>query len=268
MTKGLQLCLLLMLLVKGYVGEKATWDFGDDFSKEVQHLNDLLDILEQDEQNFEDEVDLCATVSCGAGKVCELGECVCVKECVAEQDPRRFVCSNHNQTYPSDCHLYRSRCLCEEGSPECPHDLDRHLHIEYYGACRHINTCKEDDLVDFPRRMREWLFSVMQDLTERRELSEHYSNLEKEAELDQSKRWSHAAIWKWCDLDRHPHDNVVSRHELFPLRAPLHSLEHCISPFLDICDRDKDHSITLQEWSNCLELELDHLMAKCEKIDA
>ena len=27
-----------------------------------------------------------------------------------------------------------------------------------------------------------------------------------------------AAVWKWCDLDKHPHDNIVSRHELFPLR--------------------------------------------------
>ena len=43
-----------------------------------------------------------------------------------------------------------------------------------------------------------------------------------------TKKWTNAAVWKWCDLDGHPHDNVVSRHELFPVRAPLqvHILFH------------------------------------------
>lgn len=47
----------------------------------------------------------------------------------------------------------------------------------------------------------------------------------------------------------------VSRHELFPIRAPLVSLEHCIAPFLDSCDKDDDHLISLSEWTRCLELE-------------
>jgi hypothetical protein len=46
----------------------------------------------------------------------------------------------------------------------------------------------------------------------------------------------------------------VSRHELFPIRAPLVALEHCIQPFLDSCDIDDDHFITLKEWGTCLEL--------------
>ena len=32
------------------------------------------------------------------------------------------------------------------------------------------------------------------------------------------------------------------------------ALEHCIAPFLDSCDRDNDHKITLIEWGKCLEL--------------
>jgi hypothetical protein len=63
-----------------------------------------------------------------------------------------------------------------------------------------------------------------------------------------------AAIWKWCDLDRE-HDRSVSRHELFPIRAPLMALEHCIAPFLEGCDTNNDHRISLQEWGKCLELE-------------
>lgn len=47
----------------------------------------------------------------------------------------------------------------------------------------------------------------------------------------------------------------VSRHELFPIRAPLMALEHCIAPFLDRCDEDDDHRITLAEWGKCLQLD-------------
>lgn len=48
---------------------------------------------------------------------------------------------------------------------------------------------------------------------------------------------------------------TVSRHELFPIRAPLMALEHCIAPFLDGCDADNNHRITLQEWAKCLEID-------------
>lgn len=108
---------------------------------------------------------------------------------------------------------------------------------------------------DFPRRMREWLFNVMRDLSNRDELAEKFVSLEMEAENNLTRRWANAAVWKWCDLDGYPHDRTVSRHELFPIRAPLMSLEHCIAPFLETCDPDNNHRITLQEWGKCLELE-------------
>lgn len=75
-------------------------------------------------------------------------------------------------------------------------------------------------MVDFPRRMREWLFHVMKELADRQELKKQ---LVVETELN--KKWSRAAVWKFCDLDA-THDRSVSRHELFPIRAPLMSLEH------------------------------------------
>lgn len=108
---------------------------------------------------------------------------------------------------------------------------------------------------DFPRRMRDWLFNVMRDMAERNELTEHYMQMREEAETNLTRRWSNAAVWKWCDLDGHPHDRSVSIHELFPIRAPLMSLEHCIAPFLESCDPNGDHRITLKEWGACLQLE-------------
>lgn len=115
--------------------------------------------------------------------------------------------------------------------------------------------CKEEDMADFPRRMRDWLFNIMRDLADRQELPSHYLKMQREAETNHTLRWANAAIWKWCDLDGHPHDRAVSRHELFPIRAPLMALEHCIAPFLDSCDTDNDHKITLIEWGKCLELD-------------
>lgn len=110
-------------------------------------------------------------------------------------------------------------------------------------------------MADFPRRMRDWLFNIMRDLADRQELPSHYLKMQREAETNHTLRWTNAAIWKWCDLDGHPHDRAVSRHELFPIRAPLMALEHCIAPFLDSCDIDNDHKITLIEWGKCLQLD-------------
>ncbi|XP_023326031.1 SPARC [Eurytemora carolleeae] len=272
------LCLLALSFQVGFC--KKNWDWErktfsfleldeneekeekDENIEEMQEIDDIMNMLKEDED--ENTADHCTGVHCGPGRECTEGKCTCVKECSDEKDARRWVCSNQNQTYKSDCTLYRSRCWCEENSQHCEKPENRHLHVEYYGECRDIGTCSEDEIVDFPRRMRDWLFSVMKDLSERAEISEKF----KPVNLDnsQSTRWSVAAVWKWCDLDKHPHDNIVSRHELFPLRAPLHSLERCISPFLDSCDTDNDHSITIQEWADCLELDIEDFILRCEDI--
>lgn len=118
---------------------------------------------------------------------------------------------------------------------------------------------------DFPRRMRDWLFNVMRDLADRQELTDHYKMMKEEAETNMTKRWVNAAVWKWCDLDA-SHDHSVSIHELFPIRAPLMSLEHCIAPFLLSCDPNGDHRITLQEWGMCLEIPEEELIEQCDDV--
>ncbi|XP_054263705.1 SPARC [Macrosteles quadrilineatus] len=215
--------------------------------------------------------DPCLHKHCGAGRVCHLSddgeaECLCIPSCPLERDPRRKVCTNHNETWGSDCEVYQMQCYCDEGSDKCTKEEYQHIQIDYYGQCREMPECKEDEMADFPRRMRDWLFNIMRDLADRQELSPHYLKLEREAETNLTRRWSNAAVWKWCDLDGHPHDRSVSRHELFPIRAPLMSLEHCIAPFLDLCDVDDNHRITLTEWAKCLELEEEDLEDRCEVV--
>lgn len=216
--------------------------------------------------------DPCGRVHCGAGRICELTDqnvprCICIPDCPDEKDPRRRVCTNHNETWGSDCSIYQHRCWCNEKDSRCKGDNYKHVHIEYYGICRDMPDCTKEEMDDFPRRMRDWLFNVMRDMADRHELSPHYLKMEREAETNMTRRWSNAAIWKWCDLDGHPHDRSVSRHELFPIRAPLMSLEHCIAPFLDSCDDDGDHRISLKEWSTCLELDQDDIEDRCDEIN-
>ncbi|XP_056647985.1 SPARC [Diorhabda sublineata] len=216
-------------------------------------------------------VDPCMQVRCGAGRVCqvdELGEpqCVCIPKCPVETESRRKVCSNHNETWSSDCAIYQQRCLCDKGDPQCKGPQYKHVHIEYYGQCREMPHCSQEEMADFPRRMRDWLFNIMRDLADRQELTPHYLNMEREAESNMTRRWTNAAIWKFCDLDGHPPDRSVSRHELFPIRAPLMALEHCISPFLNSCDADNNHRITLKEWAKCLQLEEEEIEHQCEEI--
>lgn len=215
------------------------------------------------------EIDPCDKMHCGAGRICQLNgneaKCVCIPECPEESDVRRHVCTNKNETWPSDCSVYQQRCLCDTKSAGCRNPDNVHLHIDYYGSCHAQRDCSEEEMKDFPRRMRDWLFNVMRDLAERDELTEHYMQMELEAETNMTRRWANAAVWKWCDLDGDT-DRSVSRHELFPIRAPLVSLEHCIAPFLESCDANNDHRVTLVEWGACLELDANDLEERCDDI--
>lgn len=208
---------------------------------------------------------------CGSGQVCELADgvamCVCITSCPEEKDPRRKVCSNLNTTWGSDCELHQMRCWCRSAHENCVVDREKqsHMHIDYYGDCHEPKECKQEEMVDFPRRMRDWLFNVMRDTADRDELSTYYMQMEREAETNLSKRWINAAIWKFCELDK-SNDRTISRHEIFPIRAPLVALEHCIAPFLDKCDGDGNHRITLKEWASCLEINEDEIEDRCEDV--
>lgn len=75
--------------------------------------------------------------------MCEIDEhgdavCNCIKECPYETDSRRKVCTNHNETWTSDCEVYQQRCLCLDGSELCRGPQYHHVQIEYYGTCREM----------------------------------------------------------------------------------------------------------------------------------
>lgn len=91
--------------------------------------------------------DPCEKIHCGAGKICQVAgttaSCVCIPECAHQSDPRRMVCTNRNETWNSDCEVYRERCLCDTSDERCKsHDL-KHIHINYYGECKEMPVNRE-----------------------------------------------------------------------------------------------------------------------------
>lgn len=50
------------------------------------------------------------------------------------------VCTLQNETWSSDCEVYRQRCLCLDGSELCRGPQYHHVQIHYYGACREIQV--------------------------------------------------------------------------------------------------------------------------------
>lgn len=87
-------------------------------------------------------VDPCSKIHCGAGRVChaegESAKCICIPECPEQNDPRRMVCTNRNETWNSDCQVYRERCLCDTDDARCKSADLKHIHINYYGECKEM----------------------------------------------------------------------------------------------------------------------------------
>ena len=46
----------------------------------------------------------------------------------------------------------------------------------------------------------------------------------------------------------------IQKEEIAQLISSIKSLEHCIQPFLDDCDQNKDGNISEYEWGNALDL--------------
>ena len=67
---------------------------------------------------------------------------------------------------------------------DCNSSIDMTLTVFLFvGECKSIPDCEEGELEDFPRRMREWLFNVMEELADRGQLTPHFSKLHKEVEV-------------------------------------------------------------------------------------
>jgi len=210
----------------------------------------------------------CASVTCDLGYECELDEdeaatCVCIRKCpsIVSDIP---VCTTLNETFTSECEFHRERCLCEHGNEECADPEHVSAIMDYYGKCKELPPCEEEEMTEYPHRMRDWLFYVMEELDERSDLTTAASGLLQEAR-EQEHRWVLPVIWKFCELDTSG-DRFVNTAELLPISAPLKPLEHCTGPFLERCDEDNNGEIDIVEWGTCLQLDPEEIEDRCDAL--
>ncbi|KAH9495318.1 dolichyl-diphosphooligosaccharide--protein glycosyltransferase subunit 1 [Bulinus truncatus] len=212
----------------------------------------------------------CFKKVCQRGETCTLdrnkhAKCVCVSNCgLLELNKKLFkVCSNNNVTYQSECHLDKDHCLCKNKERDCSSPAVKKIYLEYYGPCKEIPPCSEEYASQFPKRLKDWFYVVMNDMARKAAIGE-YQDLWKEVVMNNSHNY--AIIWKFCDLDVDPQDRQVSKKELQYFVKTLKSREQCLVPFLNQCDVNNDLDISLQEWGRCLGLKDDEIVDKCHSI--
>lgn len=210
----------------------------------------------------------CNVQKCKRGETCVLDEgkpvCVC-QTCQEETDEAYRVCSTKNITFASECFLDRDHCLCHNKQPGCQTEGVKKVRLDYYGACKELSECLENEYNEFPQRMRDWLFRIMRELANREQLDDYLDLLETARTDD---KHADAVIWKFCDLDIDPEDRHVTRRELMFIIASIKPMEHCLVPFLNDCDANDDNTIDLVEWGTCLGIgnDLGQIEDKCKHI--
>jgi hypothetical protein len=270
---------LLLFCVNAAIEEKKSNQKWDQLDGLLQKADEIVKEIEADEDEGPPDnapaptsgrANPCESHRCPWGKECIVTEagrphCDCVRHCPdVTPEPDEMVCSNKNETFNTICHLYQQRCLCRQDKTGCTNPRHKHVHLEYLGRCKEIEQCTDELLSQFPDRMADWLFQVMKDLNARRELhGAEWVDLIQQSEQDDHLKHVYPVIWKFCDLDKKPHDKYVVPHELIPITAPVIPMESCIKPFLESCDGDKDDKITLKEWGKCLGLKEGDIIEKC-----
>ncbi|XP_011473991.1 SPARC-like protein 1 isoform X1 [Oryzias latipes] len=229
--------------------------------------------------------DPCYNFRCKRGKTCKLDadnkpHCACQEpaECPASTNTFDNVCGTDNRTYDTSCHLFATKCNLDGTK------TGHRLHLDYSGPCKLIPPCLENELSQFPLRMRDWLKNVLLQLYELDSMSPGYLTpkqrfkvkkiFENERRLhpgnhtvqllaqDFEKNYNmyiYPVHWQFAQLDQHPSDRVLTHSELAPLRVPLVPMEHCTSHFFQKCDADKDKQVSFKEWTSCFGIKNDDM---------
>ncbi|XP_034044024.1 SPARC-like protein 1 [Thalassophryne amazonica] len=225
----------------------------------------------------ESSADSCDSFHCKRGKTCKLDtdnkpRCVCQEpsECPHSVNGFDHVCGTDNHTYDTSCELFATKCKLE-GTKQ-----GHRLHLDYTGSCKLIPACVDNELVQFPLRMRDWLKNVLLQLYDHDSTSTAFLTPKQRfrvKKIYESERRLHAGDhavkllvqdfeknynmyiypvhWQFAQLDQHPSDRFLSHSELAPLRVPLVPMEHCTSRFFQECDADKDKQVSFKEWTSC-----------------
>ncbi|XP_067903074.1 SPARC-like protein 1 [Heterodontus francisci] len=230
--------------------------------------------------NIQNEVNSCKSIHCRHGRVCKLNEmgnptCICqdITTCPVNIPELQQVCGTNNRTYGNSCQFFASKCLLEGTKKE------HSIHLDYLGPCKYIAPCLNNELNEFPLRLRDWLKNILIQMyeqdqhspgllsqKERTVIKKIYDNQQRLHPGDHTldllfndfnqnyHMFIYPVHWQFSQLDRHPVDGYLTHSELAPLRTPLIPLEHCTSRFFTECNLDGDRDISLREWCRCFSI--------------
>lgn len=228
--------------------------------------NQANQIAANNQEKNEEAEDLCANIECELGERCIVSGnealCECYEDCQIPNDERQKICTSSNKTFESDCHFLRQKCWCNKNERKCLDFSIVNDKLDYYGSCRYIENCSQEERVIFIERLKVWLDEVLHILDERQDLDPKFFNLVKQADAmktrNAEKYWTAGVIFEFCELDRSK-DHSIQKEEIAQLISSIKSLEHCIQPFLDECDRNQDGLISEYEWGTALDLSADDM---------
>eukprot|EP00058_Branchiostoma_floridae_P019239 XP_002604729.1 hypothetical protein BRAFLDRAFT_222452 [Branchiostoma floridae] len=149
------------------------------------------------------------------------------------------VCGTDGVTYSSQCKLMYQACVSgKDIQEECTGKCPCKPQIPVYSIWSSV--CSTEELEDMGNRLLEW-FKVLR------------KNEEKE-KPDTNKNvqicYEPAVGWMFSKLDVN-FDLFLSKKELSLIEYDEY--EHCITPFIDRCDRIKDGILSANEWCSCFE---------------
>lgn len=127
-----------------------------------------------------------------------------------------------------------------------------------------LKYCSQKDLEVMGKRLLDW-FKVLQDQSERPHVIQKRNSKKKELHEQDECICQAPVRSEFLRLDRN-HDDVLSVKELSTLET--NGYEHCIKPFIDSCDHDKDGTLSDREWCCCFADVLPPCLAEMKKVPA
>ncbi|CAH1392475.1 unnamed protein product [Nezara viridula] len=193
--------------------------------------------------------------------VVQVGSCSDEQPCFAEQEARKgevgldFVpkCLPSGQYAPIQCHEGTGYCWCvtpqgkplsntsvKNSTPVCVTHKQRRdpMRREH----KHRKACRKIDRTKLINNLVR-IFKVEFNRTDMLPASGNETELEKMG-----------VEWKFGTLDMNSNKNLTLNEyqELKKLVRKAVKPKKCSKNFINICDKDKDATITYQEWTNCL----------------
>jgi len=206
--------------------------------------------------------DPCEKKECkGVGEECQrsksnpsVAECVCISSCSDRELPDP-LCTNAGSTFNSICEYERAQCNCKKGG-KCPKKPGEY--IVYYAECSTSYCNKNAEMIEYPRRVAQWLRDThaarsmlpSDSETNNEEIMNPLSQRDRRISADMYNDPNGNAIyisWWFCNLDQN-NDGQLDKREVSVVTRALMPNEQCIENFLSSCDSDSSTKISSTEW--------------------